>query len=264
MGGGSIAAICGLSPHSTALDAFFHIVEPEKFSEEERDFFENRKALESYACARFTKHTGLHLTDFNKRHDDKFFPWAKAEIDASISGSSSVEVKTVRESMAHMWDNPGDGGQPPAYVEIQLQWGFGVCPWIENGYVMALIGFDRQYIYQVDRNPEAIEIARRKAANFWQFHVMPKRPPQPTTVEDILKLYPRDSGRKVEVTAAIADDLEKICRIKTDIAFRANAKERHEFAVKDFMRDAAVLTQRGKPIATWKQDKRGVRVLRIL
>ncbi len=263
VGGGSIAAICGLSPFHTPLDAWFHIVEPEKFTQEELDFFENRKALESYAASRFAKCTGHALIEFNQRHDDASLAWAKAEVDARTKDGGNVEIKTVRERMRDYWGDPMMGNPAPFYVEIQVQWGFGVTG-VDFGYVMALIGFDDQRIYDVERRDDVIEMARERASNFWQWHVIPRRMPEPTTTEDLQSLFPRDTGRRVEVTEDVMAALELVDRHRRAIKLEEAQKVAAEFVVKNYMRDAAELTHRGRVIATLKADTRGTRPLRIL
>lgn len=264
VGGGSIAAICGISPFATPLDAYLAIVEPENISAAEREFFDNRKALEPYAVARFNQLSGATIKRVNQRYTDKTFAWKKSELDAETNTDCSVEIKTVREAMRDHWGKPDDGESPPAYVEAQVQWGFARCPWLEGGYVMALIGFDDHRIYEVERNPAAMEELDERAHKFWTWHVEKRRPPAPTTVEDLLKLFPRDSGRKVEAPSHVLDALEAIDRAKRDIRLRTAECQQQEFIVKDFMRDATILTLRHKPVAEWKANTNGVRRFRML
>lgn len=262
IGGGSIAAICGISPFQSPLDVFLSLMEPEVLEAQQERFYRRRKALEPFATECFQEHTGIKVIRANERYPAKRQPWARAEIDFETTNDWNGEVKTIEPFSKHMWEDPATGAAPPAYVELQCQWGLDVHP-AEGCYVHALLGLNTDWVYEVTHNPEAVEIAWQRASDFWQFHVEKKRPPQPTTAEDLLKLYPRDSGRKVEATSAIIDAMDRITRLDNTIALHTADRTKTAFTVKDFMRDATELTQRGKVIATWKARHDGVRVFKI-
>jgi putative phage-type endonuclease len=269
IGGGSIAAICGISPFQTKLDAYLSIVEGREETPEQRAFFDNRKAWEPYAFARFKSLTRMHVEYTNSRYDDEEYPWAKAELDMEVSPvgvarDCSVEIKTVHPETAWQWGRPDKGELAPGYVELQAQWGLGVCPWLAGAYIFGLITWDDQRIYEVERDDEAIRQARKMAADFWHWHVLPRRAPQPSNAADVLTLYPRDSGRKVEATADVMDALELYDEQKQSIKLAEARKITAEFSIKDFMRDASEITRHGKTVAVWKADSRGVRRFRLL
>ena len=262
IGGGSIAAICGISPYQSPLDVYLELTSTQEISESQQRFFHRRKALEPFATMCFEHHTGIMVRRVNQRYTSERHPWARAEIDFETMTDWNGETKTVAPEAKHLWNDPETGASPPAYVELQAQWGLDVHP-AEGCYVHALIGLDTDWVYEVQANEEAVEIAWKRASDFWQFHVEKRRPPQPTTAEDLLKLYPRDSGRKVEATSAIIDAMDRITRLDNTIALHTADLTKTAFAVKDFMRDATELTQRGKVIATWKARADGVRVFKI-
>ena len=206
--------------------------------------------------------SGLSVAQFNIRYDDASLPWAKAEIDFECLNFNG-ETKTIRESMAYQWGDPLSGARPPAYVEAQAQWGMGVHP-SDGCYVHGLLGLDDDLIYEVERDDEVITELRKRAVHFWTWHVEKRRPPQPSNVDDVLRLFPRDSGRSVEATDEVLAACEALDKARRDIKAADAAKTLAEFPIKNHMRDAAVLTQRNKPIATFKTDARGVRSLRLL
>lgn len=263
VGGGSIAAICGLSPFSTPLDAYMHIVEPQNYAEEELRFFRRRKALEPFATECFQMASGREVFFTNTRYDDEELAWAKAEIDFETECGWNGETKTIRQEMARYWGKPEDGDRPPAYVEAQAQWGMGVHP-ADGCYVHGLLGLDDDLIYEVERDDEVIKELRGRARSFWLHHVEKRRAPQPVNAEDVLKLFPRDSGRSVEATDEILAACEKLDAAKRTIKAAGADKTLAEFPIKNHMRDATTLTVRGKTIATWKARTDGARVLRLL
>lgn len=263
LGGGMIAAVLGLSPWHSPLDAYLSLTEGEReISTEKRQFFEDRRDLEPWACKKFTRRTGHEITRTNHRYDDATLPWAKAEIDAETF-IGNVEIKTVNPDVRWMWPEQDSGEEPPLYVTAQAMWGLGITG-RDLCYVYALIGFDEDRVYDVPRNEALIEDIRDRARFFWTHHVEKKRPPQPTTLDDLKRLYPRDSGRIVEATDEVATLLERRSVLKQQIKLAENQALLAEFSIKDAMRDATLLTVRGKTVATWKQDKRGVRIFRTV
>lgn len=262
-GGGNIAGILGLSPFKTPLDEFLTITGDEaEISEAQREFFEDRKDLEPWAAKKFTRKTGLQIVRVNERYDDAEFPWAKAEIDFEPEGDCNGETKTVHPNAVRGWGKPEDGDEPPLYVTAQAMWGLGVTG-RQLCYVQALIGFDDHRIYRVERDDELIAEIRRQAARFWKYHVEPRRPPPPTNVEDLLRLYRTDTGRAVEADNPIRVAIEELCQERQAVKLHEARRAVHEFAIKSFMRDATTLLVHGQPAITWKARADGVRVFRI-
>jgi putative phage-type endonuclease len=262
IGGGSIAGILGLSPFKSALDEYLTITgDEQEISAEQREFFDDRRDLEPWAMKKFERKTGLQVTHANVRYSDDEFAWAKAEIDFEVNDGGNVETKTAHPNAASAWGDPSMD-EPPNYVTAQAMWGMGI-----NGathcYVNALIGFDDHRIYRIDRDEDLITEIRKQAASFWRFHVEPRRPPPPTCIEDLLKLYKTDSGRAVDADADIRDALTNLCAEKQALALHTARKEVHEYTIKSFMRDATTLLVGGQPALTWKARADGVRVFRI-
>jgi predicted phage-related endonuclease len=263
VGGGSIAAICELSPHTTKLEAYLHIVEgSEPASPDKQAFFDSRRELEPWAAAKFARRTSLSIVRSNERYQDDEFPWAKAEIDFEASDGGNGETKTVNESSAWLWGNADLGEEPPMYVEIQAMWGMGVHP-ASHCYVNAMIGFDKHYVYRVERDDDLIRQVRQRAADFWNHHIIPRRPPAPSNLRDVLTLYGRDSGRAVEASPEVKAALESLSATKNQQKLIGLKREAEEFLIKKFMLDAGTLTVGGITAATWKADSRGTRIFRV-
>lgn len=264
IGGGNIAAILGLSPFRTPLDEYLLITgeREEVITPEKAEFFEDRRDLEPWAAKKFCRRSGLSVVRANERYQDDEFSWAKAEIDFEASDGGNGETKTVHPNAVRDWGDPDAGEEPPLYVTAQAMWGMGVHP-ATHCYVQALIGFDDYRLYRIDRDDDLIADIRRRAADFWRYHIEPRRPPQPTNAADVLKLYDRDSGRAVEADTHVRSSLEALCAERQAIALAEARKDVHEYAIKAFMRDATTLLVDGRPALTWKARADGVRVFRI-
>jgi putative phage-type endonuclease len=264
IGGGLIAAVLGLSPFLSPMDAYLQIAGEmqEELSPEKAEFFADRRDLEPWAAAKFARKTGFQIIRRNERYDDAEFPWAKAEIDAEVDDGGNLEIKTVHPNAVSAWGDPEQNEEPPTYVTAQAMWGMGVHP-APHCYVHALIGFDDQRIYRIERDDELVAEIRKQAARFWRHYVEARRFPPPTRVEDLLRLYKTDSGRAVEADADIRAKLEDLHQARQAIKLHESRKLGHEYAIKAYMRDATTLLVAGQPVLTWKARSDGARVFRI-
>lgn len=263
VGGGNIAGILGLSPFKSALDEYLTITGDEaEITPEQAEFFEDRRDLEPWAAKKFTRKTGLQVLRTNVRYSDAEFEWAKAEIDFEPEGDCNGETKSVHPNAVSGWGKPDDGDEPPLYVTAQAMWGLGVTG-RSLCYVQALIGFDDHRIYEVHRDDELIAEIRAQAARFWKFHILPRRPPPPVNVDDLLRLYPRGSGRAVEADTETQLAMSELHTLRQRIKLLESQKALQEFQIKKFMRDATTLTAGGIAIATWNARSDGVRVFNL-
>lgn len=264
IGGGNIAGILGLSPFRTPLDEYLLIVNElqDELTPEKAEFFEDRRDLEPWLAKKFTRRTGLQVVRTNVRHQDSEFEWARAEIDFEPEGDCTGETKSVHPNAINGWGKPEDGDEPPAYVTAQAMWGLGITG-RSLCYVQAMIGFDVHRVYEIHRDDELIAEIRAQADRFWRYHVLPRRPPPPVNVEDLLRLYPRGTGRAVETDTETQLAMTELHALRQRIKLLEAQKAVEEFKVKGFMRDATTLTAGGIAIATWKPRSDGVRVFNL-
>lgn len=260
MGGGSIAAALGLSPFATPLDAYCEITGemPMGMPQERREFFDRRKAWEPTARDIFERKTGETITRFNHRYRDATLAWAAAEIDFEVDDING-EQKTMQWNMRKQWDDPMVG-EPPNYVMAQVAWGWGVTQ-RQRAYVHAL-DLDDDLIYLLDRDEETVLIVRDGAMRFWTNHVEKRRPPLPQDHDDIVRLYGRGTERSVEATDEIMEAIKARRTAKQSIVLAEADQAKADLAIKQYMRDAGVLTVRGQAVITFKTDARGIRSLR--
>lgn len=264
VGGGNISGILGLSPFKSPLDEYLLIVNEmqDELTPEKERFFKRRKALEPFAADCFEQASGVRIIRRNEHYQDAEFSWMRAELDFETEDGASGETKTVNQNAVSAWGNPSDDEEPPLYVTAQVMHGLGVSgkPF---AYVHALIGLDDDRIYRIERDDELIAEIRRQAHRFWKFHVIPRRPPPPVNVNDLLRLYRTDTGRAVEADAAIRVALEELSRTRQAVKLNEARKAVHEYAIKSFLRDATTLLVDGQPALTWKARADGTRVFRL-
>lgn len=262
IGGGHIAAILDVSPFGTPLDAYYAITGELDMAPDapKQSFFERRKEWEPYAFRCFERRTGIRIVRTNERYTDTQYPFFKAEIDFETEDDRNGELKTARQEVQWMWGTPGLE-EPPMYVTAQALWGQMIKN-RDHTYVHRF-DLDEDGIYHVERDEGLIIDIRDRALSFWKRHIVPRRPPPPSNVEDVLKLYGKGTERAVEATPDIIDALDARADASTALKLADANKTIADTKIKLFMRDASVLTIRGKPVATWKANVNGVRTFRI-
>lgn len=257
IGGGNIAGILGLSPFKTPLDEFFVITgQAPPPTPEKQAFFKRRKALEPFAAEVFSQETGREIIGRNAHYKDRDHDFIRAEIDFQTDDGWNGETKTVHPLALRDW-GPSGSDEAPLYVIAQAMHGMAVNG-APGAWIHALVGLDDDRIYRVERDEDACHAIRAKAVDFWNTYILPFKAPEPTTVEDLKLLYPRDSGRSIEADPATIADALALKDVKAQI--KALEKQESELAdrIRLVLRDASALIdpESGKPIVTWKAQVR--------
>lgn len=253
IGGGNVAGILGCSPYKSPLDEYLVITGQADAPDGSREaFFKRRKALEPFAAEVFEQVTGLRIVNRNHRYADRGLPFVQAEIDFETSDDCNGETKTVHPLAMRDWGDSGTD-EIPVYVTAQAMHGLMVTG-RKAAWIHALIGLDDDRVYRIERDEETIAAIRDREVAFWNEHVLPLRPPEPVTIEDLRRLFPRDSGAQVPIDGN-AEALEIVNRLRELKAAAKPIEEEIEALatqVKLLLRDATALTLAGKPLLTWK------------
>lgn len=253
IGGANVAGILGVSPYKTPYAEYLGILEgrtPEADAEKAR-FFERRKALEPFAADVFHQATGLKVVRRNQRYVDSQYPFLQAEIDFEPEGEANGEIKTVHPLAAGAWGPAGEDACP-VYVTAQAMHGLMVAPGKRKVcYVQALIGFDDDRVYRIERDDDLIAHLRERELTFWR-RLQERNPPDFVDSSDVLRLFGRDAGTSIEATDEIADVYHQLVAAREHYKIAEADKERLEEQVKLFLREHAALTINGERVLTWK------------
>ena len=261
IGGANIAGILGVSPYSTPLEEYHRIVgDSPEINEETRRFFARRKSLEPFATE-LLRQRGFLVEDMNRRYVDVDYPFFKAEIDAEAvpPGGEDVlngEIKSVHPLAASEWGEDGDYDGAPTHVQAQCLWGLGVTR-KSRAFAMAAIGFDSSRIYPLLSDADLIGNMRSRALEFWNEHVVPRIPPEPTTVGDILAWVEPDPSATIEAT----DSESLMAAVRTYLAGKEALKHAEDelnatrAEIQLAMREATTLTVNGRIALTWKRNR---------
>lgn len=144
----------------------------------------------------------------------------------AITTDAILECKTANARMADEWGPSQEAEivagtvtsehKIPIYYETQVQWYMAVTG-ARVAYVAVLIGGQDFRIYVVRRDDELIRAIVTKCWEFWRDHVMTGTPPDPTTVEDVKKLFAKDDGELREATNDEAAEIGELRNLDAQI-----------------------------------------------
>lgn len=264
IGGSDIASVVNRSPWRSAVKLWEDKIAP-RF-EGERKASKNAKKRgqrwESVVAEMLVEelerqgHT-VEIVSRNTRYIDKDFPMFACEIDFEVkldgeTEITNVELKTVSPYVASQWGE-SDSDTVPVWYLAQAMWGLGITG-RKKCIVAPLFGADEIRTYTVERDEETITGLRKKAAEFWGNHVLPKIPPPAMRQEDWDVLFPKES----EAEPLPADDVltGKVLRLRAidkEIKARQAESDALEFEVKGAMKDSSELLLGESSAVTWKE-----------
>ncbi len=266
LGGADVAAVLGLSPWMTPfmlyqkkIGAFVEEVTPAKQKIFDRGHRWEPIVVEMLVDELRDRGHDVEIIARNQRYQDPEFPFLAAEIDLEllVDGEEvNGEAKTVNPFAAKAWGDE-DSDEIPIYYAAQVMHGLMIKP-RRRTIIAALTGFDEKpRVHWIERDEETIAGIRAREVEFWK-RVQDRNPPDPTDPVDVKWLYQRDGGTAIDAD----DDLVLLCQQLKDM--KANAKnvdgqiELIAAQIKARMGTAATLIYRGKPLATWKNNKDSV------
>lgn len=271
LGGSDISAVLGLSKWATPLDVWLN-----KTGRAPPDANEPNEAmrwgtlLEDVVAREWAERTGNTIQRMNAilRHPDNpvllgsidraiVAPGSRARVNRAtghVAGAEGVlEVKTASAHAADQWEDE-TGPTIPVYYAAQGLWYLGISglPWAEFA---VLVGGQRMLTRRLERDDETIRYMFARATEWWQRHVVGDVMPEPVNEADVLKLWPRDSGRSIEADANMRHQIARLREVRGHLkALEAEAEVLTE-VLKVAMTDATTITLEGAPAVTWKASK---------
>lgn len=262
VGGGSIAAVCGISPFQTPLQAYLSIIgEAEPFDADTLRFFARRKRVEPFVVELLKVEHGLDIVATNQRYTDAEFPHFKAELDAELADGRTIEVKSVSPFAARGWGSRDGEQDIPLYVLAQAQWGLGVSPKVgdvtrSGALVVPQVGFDETDLLPTQRDDQLIAMLRDKAQQFWTQHVLPRIPPAPTSLEDVKLLFPRSVAKQVMATPEAVVAVGQLAEVKAALKEADEREKALKLLVQQAFGEADTLVgPDGRVLSTWRSTK---------
>jgi putative phage-type endonuclease len=188
-----------------------------------------------------------------------FHDFLRANIDGYILEWNAVlEVKCSTQFMANEWGEDGSDYIPMAYLAQVAHY----CSVMnaECAYIAVLIGgYDyRQYKYVRDLELEKTIIDA--ACAFWD-SVQKDLPPPAVNQVDLRLMFPKHNPEKsIPVSNEIDSHLKNLTDVKAKMKELQAIEEESRFNIMRYMQDnECLLDESGRPLITWKANKRGSR-----
>lgn len=256
MGGSDVAAALGLSKWQTPLQLFMEKRGelPESFESFDPDRDERLywgHVLESSIARAAADRLNAKVRRVNRTFIKDGYK--AANIDRRVLGARlGLECKNVSRFGASDWGEDGGGNADiPIYYLTQCLWYIHVTAW-DEWRVAALVDGSQLRLYRILPDKPVMATMVHRVDQFWQC-VQTGRKPAPVNLQDMLLLYPKDTGR-----VAIADP-DVLDAAKELVALKAAAKENEELQdalkmqIAGYMGDAAMLVAPdGTEVLTWK------------
>ena len=191
----------------------------------------------------------------NERLCDPELPFLASESDMVLRVDGEVisaEAKSVNGFAAKLWGEP-ETDDFPIYYQCQTMHDMMVKG-RNKCVVAALIGTDDLRIHWIERDEEIIQAIRNKEIEFWN-RIQNREAPEPTTTEDINRLYRFDSGAVIEASPELLDAICTAANVKSNLKTLESQLETLTTQIKSRMGEAALLTYNGQKLATWKTNK---------
>ena len=212
IGGSEAASVMGIG-YGSALAVYLDKIGEGTPIEDNEPMYWGR-TLQSILVDEYTKRTGIPAK--NNEYDVYYHiqyigctPDAIAE--CPLRGRGVLEIKTAGEYMLSHW---ADDSAPEHYI-IQLYHNMLCCD-VKWGALVALVGGNKFIIREFTWDDELITMLRNREIAFWNNHVLPRIPPDPTgaSLDVLSRLYPADNGELVPITNGIGKDIVNYTIVK--------------------------------------------------
>lgn len=266
IGGADVAAILGISPwlspfmlYQKKIGEFKEVVTPAKQKIFDRGHRWEQIVVEMLVDELTERGHEVKILAQNQRYKDPEHSFLAAEIDLEllIDGEEvNGEAKTVSPFAAKAW-GAEDSDDIPLYYAAQVAHGLMIKP-RRRAVVAALTGFDdKPRVHWIDRDDETIAAIRAKEVEFWA-RVQDRRPPEPSTLADVMFLYKRDGGTVMTASETLAETCARLRHCKSAAIALNTEIEVLATKVKLAMGgNATLVNSSGSPLCTWKNNKAG-------
>jgi putative phage-type endonuclease len=246
VGASEVAAVMGLSRFNTALDVYKHKQgidnqfdpvlafighqsEPIMHAWVEQFSGVNVK-LEPGFMARSTEARRLHAS-FDRVSYDPFTTW---------------QFKTAHQYSGHHWDEG-----IPTDIRVQVQAEMFVAG-TQKAAVVVWIGGREFRLFWEPRDEQFIQQHMLPAVReFWP-RVEAGDPPAPSTLGEVVEVYPTEPGTSVDLPENAFEVLERITVLNSDISAQEKERDALKVALSEYVQAAETLTYQGQRVATWK------------
>ena len=254
IGGSDVAAILGISQYKTAYQVWQEKTgeaEPEDLSD--KDYVTVGHMLEGVIAQLYTLKTGTRLDAPEKPYICRNSPWLRANLDfITIDNQRIIECKTANAFSAKtQWGASGTDIVPEPYL-LQVMHYMHVTG-IHEADLAVLIGGNDFRMYPLEYHQALSDRVNQRLHDFWFNHVIAGVEPEPSNLQDLQQMYPKDNG---QIVVASDDVLEAIRAREKAVEMKKEADETlktQEAIIKKFMGENQLLLDAdGSRLVSWK------------
>jgi putative phage-type endonuclease len=262
IGGSTVAAILGISPWRSPVEAWLAITGRAR---DDRGTAATRRGLraEGYILDWYAEQTGarLHRNQFC-RHP--LFPHHAGHLDAIEPAADDkqppqrvIEAKTARLADKAKWGAPLTD-EVPLYYLTQCLWYHHVVQPVEGSEIAVAFSLDDVARYIIPRNADMEGVIAERVESWWQRHVIDDVPPPLFAPGDAAALYRTDSGTRRMATPEEWRNLRDLVDARRELDAAQARVEAYEDRVKTDMADAAALLDpaTGDAVVSWRNATR--------
>lgn len=270
LGGSDIGAILGLSKYKTPVDVWLQKTGrakddesslPARFGIWAEEFVASEYVLrEGRKVERYKKMMRHESAPMLAHVDRLVIPEGRGQAFArrthEIFADTVLECKTANAFVAmdkNEWGPDGTDQVPMSYLVQTVSYtAITKCPYADLAVLFGNMDFR---VYHIKRDLDLEEEVIARSTEWWNNYVVKDVPPPAMTADDIKLLFPRSyEGRSVEAEPQIVEALNELRQVSIDLSDNLGAKKTLEVLIKDFMKDAAILTVNEKPVYTFKNN----------
>lgn len=284
LGGSDAAAIIGMSDWGTPLTVYKDkIGEGEPLTEEELNFFEDRKELEPIILGRLARRRDVNIVAANHRYVHPKYDFIAAEIDFEFEVTAEVcescpgiptsligtiqngEIKTSLPFAAAKFGDEGTDEIPIQYC-AQSTHGLMVTG-REICLYAVMTGIDQLATYVLHRDQEIIDGLLAKEVNFWHGNVLARIPPEPMDNDDLMILFKKHNGKPVELDDDTMNALNRLYFLRSAQKMAKEEEEEIKFQIGIYIArewglmapeevtDNALLMYEGQEVSKWRKQR---------
>lgn len=262
VGGSEVAAVLGLNPYQSPRDVFLLKTGRTEFAQPTlsmlRGTYFEHALVELWAHEE--KHTVIKSSQKNILYFDKKYPFLSCTPDRVFlhknGGKRTLEVKTTF----------GRYDEPLTQWLYQLQY---CMSFTKHDYGELLWEYPQPTVVykclEFEKNEEAQKIMREYVCDWWNTYIVKDIEPPPINSNDILGKFPTElAGKITEATQEIAVAYTNIKILQENISTATKEMEAEKEKVKLFMQDSEYITYDSTKLFSWKANKNGSRIFRVL
>jgi putative phage-type endonuclease len=256
IGGSDVAAILGYNNYKSSRQVFYEKTDPEGSAKEDNEKMMAGRYMEPVIAEWYSDKTGYIVKKDNKVRIHKDYPFLIANLDriATLPDGSRriVEIKNTSTWAYQNWN-----GEVPIPYYCQGQHYLGVTGFDTLDFAILKDGWKLE-IYTIKRDDEFLSLVIPKLAFFWNENVLKGIPPEPSTSEEVRRVYEKHiEGKVCEADENLFETLKQLKQVKDELKEKKVVEESLEVKIQNQMQDAENLMHGGSVVATWKTQKEG-------